>query len=62
MSTPLIAKITIQGEMARRGLFAAQLAPWENPDTERMVYPKSDPETIDEAWRFIAWLEGQVSS
>lgn len=57
-----IAKRTIHAEMARRGLLLTQLTPWENPDTERMVYPQADPETIKDAWTFLAWLEAQVTS
>lgn len=57
-----ITKLTIGAELARHGLMAHQLWPWENPDLERIVYPKSDPDTIEQAWHFIAWLEGQVFS
>lgn len=49
--------LTVRAELARRGLLSNQLHPYENPDTERMVYPVKEPETIEAAFDFIRWIE-----
>jgi hypothetical protein len=54
--------LRIKAEMARRGLLGHQLTPYENPDTERTVYPRQEPETLGEVWEFLLWLERTVDA
>lgn len=53
--------LAIRAEMARRGLLAVQLGWYEDPDTERIIQPRNDPDTIAALWAFRAWLEAAVS-
>jgi hypothetical protein len=47
----------IRAQMARSGLLMNQLNPYEDPDTESWIEPRQDPEMIDTAWKFLAWLD-----
>lgn len=60
MSGQALAARTIKANMARRGLLSNQLGWYENPDTEKLVDPKKDPETIRALWEFRSWLQDFV--
>jgi len=55
MSDDTIRKLTIQAEMARRGLLPHQTRPYDDAEFGWRV-PRTDPETITGAWEFLAWL------
>lgn len=56
-----ITALRIRAEMARHGLLSGQLGFYENPDTGHIVNPQTDPDTIAGAWRFLGWLERELS-
>lgn len=37
--------VRVRARLVRSGLAPSQLSPYEDPDTERMVYPLDEPET-----------------